>query len=485
MIIDRSNIVRYITKALDFYNHKEYLQSEAVYIEIFKHINFIFPELYLGYANTLIALHKYKEAIQNFHICLDYDKNIYEAYFGIAISYEKLSKKRKAVQFYKKTIQHKSSFIPAYNNLANLYQNIYQYKKAKRTYFLALQYDNKQSKTLDNLGTLYQSKNKHKKAISYHKLAIKYNKKNFTAYFNYSLALLMLGKKTKGFKYYEYRLKMINSFANNLSDDKRWKGKKIKNKSLFIFTEQGLGDSIQFIRYIKYIKHFSQATILFKCQRGLISLFKNIKEIDFIIEDSKLPHFDYYLPLLSSTDVLNKHLSYIPNETPYLTYTKKHDLLSSRKFKVGLVWRGSSKNSNNNTRSIPLSKLAPILEIKRCQFYSLQKEEVTIEELKKYNIFDLGERINDFNDTANYINQLDLIISIDTAVAHLALSLNKKTWVLLSHVSDYRWSKKTPQATWYSNAIIYKEKRLNNNWERTIKEVKSDLIKEVELFKCF
>ena len=469
MIIDRSNIVRYITKALDFYNKKEYIQAEAVYIEIFKHINFIFPELYLGYANTLIALHKYKEAVQNFYICLDHDKNIYEAYFGIAISNEKLSKKSKAVQFYKKTIQHKSNFIPAYNNLGNLYQNMYQYKKAKRIYHLALQYDNKQSKTLDNLGTLYQSKNKHKKAISYHKLAIKYNKKNYTAYF----------------KYYEYRLKMVNSFANNQPDDKRWKGKKIKNKSLFIFTEQGLGDSIQFIRYIKYIKQISQATILFKCQRGLVSLFKNIKEIDFIIEDSKLPHFDYYLPLLSSTDVLNKHLDYIPNETPYLTYTKKNDLLSSRKFKVGLVWRGSSKNSNNNTRSISLSKLAPILEIKRCQFYSLQKEDVNIEELKKYNIFDLGERINDFNDTANYINQLDLIISIDTAVAHLALSLNKKTWVLLSHVSDYRWSKKIPQATWYSNAIIYKEKSLNNNWEKTIKKVKSDLIKEIALFKCF
>ncbi len=484
MIIDKNNIVHFLTKALEFYNNEEYIKAEYTYSLILKNVNFLFPELYLGYANTLISLKKYELAIINFKKFLSHYKQSHEAYFGIAIAFEKLHKIDKAIKYYKKTINYKSNFLPAYNNLGNLYQKIFKYKKAKKIYFKALNFDDHQSKLLDNIGSLYQYTNQYRKAASFHKLAMKDNPRNHMAYFNYSLALLMLGKIEKGFMHYEYRLKLFNSFANNQPIHKKWKGNEIKDKILFIFTEQGFGDSIQFIRYITYIKKISRATILFKCQNKLLSLFKNIKEIDIFIQGNHLPNFDYYLPLLSTVHILNNKLSYIPNQTPYLSYSKKENIVINNKhiLKVGITWKGSHTNSNNESRSISLLELDPLLNIQGCQFYSLQKDYVNEKELSEHNIIDLKEELNNFNDTANLIDDLDLIISIDTAVAHLALSLKKETWVLLSHVSDYRWSKKYSNAIWYPHAKIYKQNQHNNKWGFVIKKMRKDLLNKIELF---
>jgi len=477
--MNNQEVFHHLQKAIQLYNHKQFKHAELVYIKILKEITFTFPEVYLGYANTQLKLKKYKKAIKNFKTSLKLKKNLYESYYGIALVYEKLKKYKKSVKFYKKAIQLNKSYIPAYNNLGNLYQRLYSYTKAKKIYKKALNQDINNNVLLDNIATLYQNLDKYKKAIVYHKLALLQKNPTPSMYYNYSLALLMKGDMDLGFKYYEYRLYLTDNISRSFSTSLKWEGNRIKGKKLFIFTEQGFGDSIQFIRYISYIKKISRAIIILKCPSALFSLFKNIKEIDFFIKDSIVPKFDFYLPLMSSAYTLNNHLAYIPNKMPYLKYQKTNLLQEYNKtkvIKIGLAWRGNQKNSNNTSRSIALKEFKKLFSLANCQFYSLQKDYSSKNALEKYNIIDLSESLNNFNDTAQYISNLDLVISIDTVIAHLSLALNKPTWVLLSEASDYRWSQKEASSTWYPNSIIYKKKLEDRYWTKTIGKIKADLL---------
>lgn len=477
--MNKKKVFLHLQKAIQYYNQKQYKNAELLYENILQQINFVFPEIYIGYGNTLLKLQKYEKSIKNFKKSLELKKDLHESYFGLAIAYEKCTKYNKSIEFYKKTIRVNKSFMPAYNNLANLYQNLFQYKKAHKLYKKALTLDVHSNILLDNIATLFQNQDKYKKAIAYHKLALGQNNATPVMYYNYSLALLMKGNIELGFKYYEHRLQLTKNISQILPSSNKWKGTTIKGKKLFIFTEQGFGDSIQFIRYISYIKKTSKAIILLKCPGILIPLFRNIEEIDFFIEDSILPSFDYYLPLMSSGYALQHTLSSIPYRLPCLN-SKKRPLLSASvhsRFKIGLAWSGSEHNSNNHLRSIAIENFKELFTLTHCQFYSLQKDHTCQKTLSKYNIINPMEEVNDFSDTAGYIMDLDLIISIDSVIAHLSLALGKPTWVLLGNASDYRWSQNKSSTTWYPKAIIYKKKKKEKTWENILNRVKIDLLK--------
>ncbi len=477
--MNKQEVLYHLQKAIQYHKENKFGNAELLYIKILKEITFVFPEVYLGYANTQLKLQKYKKAIKSFKKSLQLKGNLYESYYGIAIAYERLTKYKKSIKFYKKTIFINKNFIPAYNNLGNLYQTLHLYSQAKKTYKKALKLDYSNNILLDNIATLYQNQDKYKKAIVYHKLVLEQTKITASMYYNYSLALLMKGDLDLGFKYYEYRLQLTDNILRTLSTSMKWEGNCIKGKTLFIFTEQGFGDSIQFIRYISYIKQISQASIILKCPLALFPLFKNIKEIDLFIKDSKIPDFDFYLPLMSSGFILKNKLSYIPNKTPYIKL-KKTNLqklnTNSNILKVGLAWRGNKKNSNNKSRSIALKEFKKLFSLANCQFYSLQKDYTRKSVLEKYNIIDLSSNVSNFNDTAQYISNLDLVISIDSVIAHLSLALNKPTWVILSEASDYRWSQNNPSSTWYPNATIYKKYLPDKCWGETIERIKADFI---------
>ncbi len=477
--MNKQEVLYHLQKAIQYHKQSKFKNAELLYIKILKEITFVFPEVYLGYANTQLRLQKYQKAIKSFKKSLHLKENLYESYYGIAIAYEKLTKYKKSIKFYKKTIVINKNFIPAYNNLGNLYQTLHLYSHAKKTYKKALEIDPNNIILLDNIATLYQNQDKYKKAIVYHKLVLCQKKPSASMYYNYSLALLMNGDLDLGFKYYEYRLQLTDNILQSLSTSNKWEGNCIKGNTLFIFTEQGFGDSIQFIRYISHIKKISQATIVLKCPLALFPLFKNIKEIDLFIKDSNIPDFDFYLPLMSSGFTLKNKISYIPKKTPYIKVQKTNLLklpTNSHILKVGLAWRGNEKNSNNKSRSIALKEFKKLFSLPNCQFYSLQKDYSSKNALEKYNIIDLSESLNNFNDTAQYISNLDLVISIDSVIAHLSLALNKPTWVMLSQSSDYRWSQDNPTSTWYPNAIIYKKHIQDKSWKKTIGKIKEDLL---------
>ena len=316
--------------------------------------------------------------------------------------------------------------------------------------------------------------------LTYFQRAIQYTPNFAEAHENLALILLAKLEYSKGWEEYEWR-------SQNKSDyeEKRWKGESLKDKTLLVYTEQGYGDIIQFIRLISQIEK-NDGNIILACPEPLIALLNNHPDIDGVtnINDISIT-FDYFVPLLSIPNILKINLSNIDGK-PYIfaapKITKK--LYSSKtKYKIGLTWSGRTQNENDpyRNRSCSFHDILPIFEqYSDASFVILQHQyNQDVENLIKdrSNISNLSGSLGDIKQTASIISDCDLIISIDTYMAHLAGAMGIATWVILPFTPNWRWLG-NQTAMWYPKTRLYRQKS-PGAWvepvDRIIKELK-DLI---------
>ncbi|MDT9341801.1 TIGR03032 family protein, partial [Trichodesmium erythraeum 21-75] len=281
----------------------------------------------------------------------------------------------------------------------------------------------------NSIAYAYSQKGELHKAIKHYEKAIYLNGNFAKAHFNLGITLLKNGDLKRGFAECEWRWQ-TGQFTPFQCPHPRWKGEDISNKILLIHTEQGAGDAIQFIRYVPLAAKLCQGIILV-CLPELIPLFKNIPEIDKLMPpgELKLSEFDIYVPLMSLPYIFGTTLETIPANIPYLQSTNSNPInLTNTQYKVGIVWSGSSTHKNDGNRSCKITDFLPILQVPGVKFYSLQKGE-NRQELTQVpsniQIEDLSYQLNNYADTAAVIEQLDLVITVDTSVAHLAGALGK------------------------------------------------------------
>ena len=393
----------------------------------------------------------------------------------LALIYQELNKYNKAIKYHKKTL-----FID--NQSAQYYVN----------YSLTLFYNNKFKKSLFyakqaliyscdirvylNLATLYQMLKKSKKSKKYYTIALKIDHNNADALFGLSLVYLQCNDILNGFKYYESRWN-YSSFTTKKRDylQPKWNGNIIKNKKLFIHYEQGYGDNIMFVRFINQVKKISQAYIILEISKPLYKLFSKYTNgwDKLILLNKNFIDFDYYLPIMSIPNALNLRKKNIIKDK-YLNIKNDHKN-NNKEFRIGISWKGSKTHILDNRRSIDLNILEPLFDLKNTIFYSLEIDTNTQQELKEYpKIINLGKKINNFYDTAKYIQELDLVICVDTSVAHLSGALGKPTFILLSKISDWRWGKKDNNI-WYNSISLYRQKKIDI-WRTPIKNIKNDII---------
>jgi ADP-heptose:LPS heptosyltransferase len=245
--------------------------------------------------------------------------------------------------------------------------------------------------------------------------------------------------------------------------------------------EQGYGDEIQFVRYVSLLKKLGASRITLMCKPALKKLFSTLYDVDkVIVSIDEIEKHDYWSFLLSLPFYLNTTLETIPAQMPYLKiqdeWINKKLVLRDKNYKVGLVWSGSSLHGNDINRSLPgLFSLAPLWTITGITYVSLQKEyslnDMDVHESKQPMV-DMGKNIEDFADTAVVISELDLVICVDTAVAHLAGALGKTCWILLPHTnSDWRWMNERNDSPWYPGTIRLFRQTTPHSWDATITEV--------------
>ena len=310
------------------------------------------------------------------------------------------------------------------------------------------------------------------------------------ACFNKAILLNLVGEFKEGWKFYEYRWKTgYKSFKKPIEFPRpRWQGEDISQEKgrLLIHSEQGIGDNIQFVRYAIYLK-----------QQGIDVLVWNNEHIDDFLRENlaqygiptaKLGdsvHFTHWVRMMSLPHLCRTTLSNVPLTSKYLHSSKKYLQkwqaklpLASQKLKIGIVWRGNALTDTDKIRSIPLSLFSQLFYL-NAEFHVLQKEinQDEIQVLINYsNVYDWHNELMSFSDTAAIIDQMDLILCVDTSVAHLAAAMGKPTWILINYKPDFRWLMAGEKTIWYNSMRLFRQE-LSYNWQIVLSNVKNELSK--------
>ena len=346
-----------------------------------------------------------------------------------------------------------------------------------------------------NIGLLLHKKKDYLNADKSYDRALAVNPNHYQSIWGKALIKLLLGEFDEGWKLYESRLKNeeTNSDYYKLYDEtKSWRGDKpTQEKTLLIYGEQGFGDVIQFSRYVPLLASYNCKLILY-VKKELVNLLQTLgNDITVIGMDSPVPDHDFNCPIMSLPLVFKTELTNIPNKVPYLSASKTKEMFWQKKMggtnniRVGVVFSGSKTYNYDSSRSIGLEQFKNSLEsINSIEFHSLMVDYKNADKelIESSDFLTLHDKeLNDFSDTAALINSLDLVISVDTAVAHLAGALNKQVWVLVPFFPDFRWMENKSSSLWYPSAKLFRQKN-KNDWNQPLKEINlalKDFIKSI------
>ncbi|MDP6748169.1 MAG: tetratricopeptide repeat protein [Candidatus Poribacteria bacterium] len=439
--------------------------------------------------NTYKERDRFDEAIDSYCKTLALNPRHLSAYINLGIVYREQGKFTEAINCYQRALELDPNFADTHNNLGNVYREQEKFVEAINCYQRALELDPNSGTIHNSLGIFHKDLGKVDEAIECYQRALELKPTNPQINTNLAMTLLLKGDFENGWKLNEWRLKQQQrDFLQPF-----WDGSSFEDKTLLIYSEQGLGDTIQFVRFLPTLAKMGNK-IAIQCQDQLKTLLQPLESLSHLVgvfnSTDKLPHFDICLPLMSLPYVLGiSHPDKIPNYVPYLYPNQDncYDLPNSPNLKVGLVWAGNPSHKNDRYRSIELKQFIPLFKIPDCEFYSLQVGE-RVSELriidKERSIVDLGEKFADFSDTASALSQLDLLISVDTSVAHLAGAMAKPVWNLLPANPDWRWLLDREETPWYPTMRLFRQKELGQ-WDDVIEKIRLELANLSLTFRRF
>jgi tetratricopeptide (TPR) repeat protein len=396
-----------------------------------------------------------------------------------------------ALDAFRTAIKHQPDYAGAYYNIGNALLNDGKLDEAAASYRRALEIQPDYAEVHCSLGVALKELGQLDDAVASFRNALEINPDLVEAHLNLGSLLLSQGRYAEGWPEYEARYDPCYSGRQSIPPNlafPRWQGEPLTGKSIVVWPEQGFGDEIQFARYIPLLKTRGVSRITLVCKPPLKALLETLTCVDAVVPQSEaasLPFHDYWtfsmsLPLHFATTVET-----IPVVPPYLSAPSErlnrwHNRLPAGGLKVGLVWKGSALHDNDVNRSLPsLSTLAPLWSVPGVIFISLQKgqgEEEAATPPTGQPILHLGSEILDFTDTAAIVAQLDLVICIDTAIAHLAGALNKPCWLLLpASGTDWRWLRERSDSPWYPDVMRLFRQTKASDWAATIGDVAQNL----------
>ncbi len=430
---------------------------------------------------VLQELGELDQAVKNYKKALEINPNYAIAHSNLGTALKDLGQLNDAVTSYRNALTIQPNYAGAHYNLGNALRRLGKPDEAVASYRKALQIKPNYAEAHTSLGFSLQALGNPDAAIKSHNKALELKPNYALAHLNLSLALLLQGNFKDGWREYEWRWKTDHAKKPNHDFEKSlWNGTDLNGKVILLFAEQGLGDTIQFIRYIEEIAKYN-CEIIVECQKPLFRLLKDLPKIaKLIVSGDPTPNFDVCAPLLSLPFILGTTTKSIPSNIPYIfsSAIDSHlDGLKAKHKKIGIVWAGSPTHNNDQNRSIPLSNFLPFASIQGIQLFSLQvgkRKDDLKNIISEADIVDTTKNITDFADTAEIIEQLDLVISVDTAVAHLAGAMGKTTWVLLPFSPDFRWMQNDECTPWYPTMKLFRQKK-RGAWFEVFQEVETSL----------
>jgi tetratricopeptide (TPR) repeat protein len=448
-------------------------------------INPHLPEAHSNLGTIFKEKGQFDAAIQCYQRALQLNPGAPDTYGNLGITLQKAGRPDEAVPYCRKAVELSPLDATAHYNLGIVLQEKGQLDEAIPCYQKASQINPHDAGIYNNLAFALQENRRPYEAFPYYRKALQLDPTYATAHWNLALALLLTGNFREGWREYEWRWE-IPYLAPSRRNFKEplWDGSDIRGRSILLHAEQGFGDTIQFIRYAPLVAERG-ANIIFECPVELAALLRSVGGIEqLVIRGDVLPEFDVHCPLLSLPLAFDTTLETIPAKAPYLAgdpalARKWRDKISrdNSEIKIGLVWAGNPGFKQNRYRNCPLEKFLPLSKLPGVTLYSLQKGEEAQEAKnppEEMSLVDHTDEIRDFADTASFIENLDLIISIDTAVAHLAGALGKPVWTLLPFSPEWRWLLDREDSPWYPTMRLFRQP-LPGDWRSVIDRVACEI----------
>jgi len=448
-------------------------------------INTNYAELHNNLANLLKDLGKHEEALDHYNRALSIKPAYYEAYNNRGNLYRDMGVSLQALNDYDKAIDLCPSFADAYANRGVVLEDLHFSQDALVNLNKAIKLKEVSTRDFYNLANSLANLGEFKNAFVSYEKAINIDPSNYEAKWNKSLLHLLLGEYELGWKFFESR-KTKKDTAQNYPEIaiKEWAGEEnLSGKTLLVLPEQGLGDVIQFIRLLAPLA-YSGVNVIFESPSALANLAATFKpKIRIIKKGDQRPEADFYCYLLSLPSILRITLSTIPRDVPYFspkasTLSKWNAKLGPKvKPRIGLAVSGSTVHKNDKLRSIKLEAFSELLMIP-VNWHSLQIEYRSDdwEFLKTHqSIITHQHSIEDLEDTAALIECMDLVITVDTSIAHLSGSLGKNTWILLPYKPDYRWLTNRTDSPWYPTATLFRQ-NADKSWVSVLDNVRNKIL---------
>jgi len=477
------------------------------------------PDIHFNLAAALFDSRHFAEAILSYQQVIALQPQDAEAHYSLGVALQETGDFQAAADCYHRALALKPSFPDALSNLGSVTmelgdldaaedhlrrclslapQNVNAHcnlgsvlqKKGETLAAIdcfrsALTIDPRHVSTLCNFGTVLDLLGESEGAAQCYRAALAFEPTCDLARFSLSTHLLASGDLANGWREYEARWG-TREFRPALRTftQPQWRGEDIRGARLFVYAEQGFGDTLQFVRFVSMVADRG-ADIILQVQPSLLRLLRNLHPSVQVIPsgDSVDPAtFDWQCPLLSLPLALGIELSNLPASVPYLfpepgEVESWRERLTASGLRIGLVWCGNPKHTRDTQRSISLDQLLALSGLTNATFYGLQKgpaAEQCATAPTGTPLVNLDEHLKDFADTAAVIANLDLLITVDTAVAHLAAAMGKPVWILIHNAPDWRWLRNRSDSPWYSTVRLFRQKTAGN-WNEVFLEVQQAL----------
>jgi tetratricopeptide (TPR) repeat protein len=449
------------------------------------------------------------------------DPNLARAHSDLGTFLRQVGRRDEAAVCWQRAIQLMPDYTPAHNNLGNLLRDLGRLDEAIASYQRAVAIDPQYADAHYNLGIVLAQQVRLAEAIAEFRAAIRLTPDAAAMHNNLGAALLadgqyeaalasaeraiqiqpdladahwniawlslLLGDFARGWREYEWRLRIPGITPPRDFTQPRWTGEDLSGRTIHIHAEQGVGDTIQFLRYIPLVA-VRGGRVIVEVQPSLLRLCTGLAGADQIIaEGQPLPPgmIDFQCPLISLPLIFKTDLTAIPATVPYLwpqanlmeSWRERLAARSTSNLKVGLVWSGSDMNPVNARRSMKLAQMADLAAVAGVDFFSLQvgPSRGQITDVSCLRPFDHTSEFHDYADTAALLTQLDLLITVDTSVAHLAGAMGKRTWLMLAHgISDWRWLLNREDNPWYPSMRLFRQPTAGD-WDSVIRSVHNAL----------
>ncbi len=431
---------------------------------------------------------KLPQATKAFLLAVESKPDNHLAWNDLAVIFQRQGEFAKARQALQRAVALKPDFVKAYQNLGNVWLDCDQPDKAIACHAKAIELAGPTADDYLRQAELCRQWLRLEKARKYLDKALEIDPEHAGAHTALAGIYLLEGDLPRGWRHLRWRFKLAECqthiYPHRLASP-RWQGQPLNGRTILVHCEQGYGDTIQFIRYLPRLKQMG-AKVIAEVHPPLVRLVSSMEAADQVLAlDADNPcrlAVDYHVPLLDLPGIFNTTLETIPANTPYLRPSPEAQArwqrhLSGKKFKVGLVWQGGMFHRHNSQRNLDLEQLAPLLGVDGIAFYSLQKFPDNHESppvFNSYDVVDLAPLLNDFDDTAAAFCLLDLIITVDTATAHLAGALARTVWVLLPYLPDWRWMLNRSDSPWYPGMRLFRQLH-PGQWDHPLDMIRDQL----------